>query len=99
MADRMEAIRGMLVKTPDDTFLRYSLAMEHAAAEQYDQAIAEFRRCVELDADYLAAYVEAGKCLRSAGRFDEARETFVAAMELAEAQADSHVRDYVQQLP
>jgi len=97
MSDRIEAIRAMIEKSPGDVFLRYSLAMEYAAGGRYDQAVAEFRRCIELDGAYLAAYVEAGKCLRSAGRLDEAREIFTAALELASMQGETHTHDYIRQ--
>jgi len=97
MAQRVDAIRAMLQKSPDDVFLHYSLGMELAGAGDHDQAVQEFRRCIELDATYLPAYVEAGKALRSAGRRDQAREMFRQAMELAQAQGQSHVATYVRQ--
>ena len=68
MSGRIEAILAMLEKEPDDPFLHYSLAMEYAAAARPDDAVAAFRRCRELDENYLPAYVEAGKALRAAGK-------------------------------
>ena len=46
----------------------------------HEQALAAFGRCVELNADYVAAYVESGKSLRALGRLDEARDMFAAAL-------------------
>jgi len=97
MSDRVETIRKMLQKTPDDVFLRYSLGMEYAVAGRFDEAAAEFKRCIELDEAYLAAYVEHGKCLRSAGRLDEARKVFTAGLELAGTQGETHMRDHIRQ--
>ena len=97
MINRIEAILGMLAKTPDDVFLNYSLGMEYASAGRYDEAAGRFKRCSRLDENYIAAYVEAGKSLRSAGRLDEARKTFAAAIKLTATQGESHVRDYIQQ--
>jgi len=97
MADRIAEIEKMLADSPDDVFLRYSLGMEYASADQFEQAVAEFRRCIELEAEYLAAYVEAGKCLRSAGELAEARKIFAAGMGLAAASGESHMRDFIQQ--
>ena len=97
MSERIDSIRRMLEKDPSDVFLHYSLAMEYASAGAHEDALAEFRKCIELDEGYLSAYVEAGKSLRSAGRVDEAREMFAAGMELAALQGESHVRDYIQQ--
>jgi tetratricopeptide (TPR) repeat protein len=97
MPDRIAAIEAMLAKTPSDVFLRYSLAKEYAAAARWDEAVAEFRGCIDLDANYLPAYIEGGKVLRSAGRLAEAREMLLAGMELAAAQGERHTRDYIQQ--
>jgi len=97
MPDRIEAIRAMLENEPGDVMLNYSLAMECASAARHDEAIAAFRTCIASDPTYLPAHVEAGKCLRSAGRFDEAREVFAEAMELAATQGESHMRDFIQQ--
>ena len=97
MADRIAAIRSMLAGNPDDVFLHYSLGMEHAAAGNFDQAVQEFRRCVALDEDYLAAYVEAGKSLRSAGLSKQAREMFLAGLEVASARGERHVADFIRQ--
>ena len=41
--------------------------------------------------------VPLGKCLRAAGKLDEARQTFAAAMDLAANAGEAHVRDYIQQ--
>ena len=97
MTDRIEQIRSMLQRDPADVFLHYSLAMEYAAGGRVDEAVAEFGRCFELDADYLPAYVEAGKCLRSTGRLEEARRVFTRGMKLASSLGESHMREFIRQ--
>ena len=97
MTERIEHIRSMLESSPDDVFLHYSLAMEYVAAKRCDEAASQFDACINLDADYLPAYVEAGKSLRSAGRLDQARQTFAAGLELAVRQGNHHIRDFIQQ--
>lgn len=96
MPDRIDTIRKLLARG-EDVFLRYSLAMELASAGRVGEAVAEFGRCMELDPEYLPAYTEAGKALRSAGRLEEARRMFQSGMELAGKLGDSHTRDYLQQ--
>lgn len=97
MPDRIDSIRRLLEKTPDDVFLHYSLAMEYAVAGNIELAVGEFDRCIALDADYLAAYVECGKALRASGRLDQARQTFARGAQLAQRLGDRHVQDYIQQ--
>ncbi len=97
MPDRIETIKKMLAAKGDDAFLIYSLGMELASAGRFDEAVQQFRRCLELDEESLPAYAELGKALRSAGRLEEAREAFAAGMDLAAQQGQSHMRDYLQQ--
>ena len=97
MSERIDKIKSMLETAPGDVFLHYTLAMEYAALGHFDDAVEEFKKCIELDSDYLPAYVEAGKALRAGGRLDEARETFAAGMKLATAQGEHHTCDYIKQ--
>ena len=97
MGSRVEAIKAMLQKEPGDVFLHYSLGMEYASAGQFDEAVAELNTCIDLDENYLSAYVEAGKCLRSAGERAAAREMFLRGLELASVQGEQHVHDFLQQ--
>lgn len=97
MNDRIASLRSMLAKDSSDPFLHYSLAMEYASAGQTDRAVASFQQCMALDADYLPAYVEAGKAFRTAGRLDQAREVFASALALADRSGEGHVSDFVRQ--
>jgi tetratricopeptide (TPR) repeat protein len=93
---RIDQIKNLLAKG-EEPFLLYSLAMELAARNQTDEAMATFNRCLEADPAYLPAYVEAGKTLRAAGRLGEARAMFQAGLELAAKKGEAHMRDYIQQ--
>jgi len=97
MTERIDAIRKLLAKTPDDVFLRYSLAMELVAGEKFEEAVGEFDRCIELDEQYLPAYVEAGKACRSAGQNDKAGAYLNRAMVVAERLGDGHSQDAIRQ--
>ena len=97
MTERIEAIRSLLANRPDDVFLHYSLAMELLSAERFDEAVAAFDSCIELDDQYLPAYVEAGKASRSAGRTDQAGEYFTSALALAGRVGDAHAQDAIRQ--
>jgi uncharacterized protein HemY len=97
MPNRIEAIQKMLVQNPKDVFLHYSLGMEYASEGRHGDAVEEFLRCIEVEEDYLAAYVEAGKCLRAAARREEARGMMAAALERAVNQGERHIADFVKQ--
>lgn len=97
MSKRSEKIREMLARAPDDVFLHYSLAMELVSAQEHQHAMEAFHKCMDLDNSYFPAYVEAGKCLLSMSRTDQAREMFDLALKLATQQGQTHVVDSVRQ--
>ncbi|MCL2700159.1 MAG: hypothetical protein FWE88_00535 [Phycisphaerae bacterium] len=94
---RIARIEAMLASSPADAFLHYSLGMEYASAGDVERAARQFLHVLELDAEYLPAYVEAGKCLRSAGRLAEARDLFARGLHLAESRRDPHLADHIRQ--
>ena len=98
MADRITTIKAMLRDSPDDVFLHYSLGMEYAGEGNHQEAADEFIECTRLNEGYLAAYVEAGKCLRSAGNLAGARKLLTRAFELAAKQKEKHTQDHIRQL-
>ena len=73
------------------------MAMELTAEGNFNQAISEFRKCIDLDVQYLPAYVDAGKTFRAAGKLAEARDIFQAGLAIAIETAQTHVADYITQ--
>lgn len=92
---RIEQIRKLLTSSPDDTFLLYSLGMELLGGGQAQQAAAAFRRVLELDASYLAAYTQAAAALRQTGDIPAAAELLRQGLELAGRQGDRHAADRI----
>jgi hypothetical protein len=81
----MEQIEAMLADDPDDAFLRYGLAMEHASAGD-DAACATVLRDLiarTAAAPYIPAYLQAGQALVRIDRADEAAEVLRAGIEAA----------------
>jgi hypothetical protein len=62
---RMEQIEAMLAEDPDDAFLRYGLAMEHAGLGDDAACVAVLRDLIARKADdpYIGAYLQAGQAL------------------------------------
>ena len=53
---RMDRLRQMLAKSPEDADLHYMLAQEHAKADGHAAAIEHYGACLESSPDYLYAY-------------------------------------------
>jgi hypothetical protein len=74
---RMEQIEAMLAEDPDDAFLRYGLAMEHASAGDDATCVVVLRDLLARTAaqPYIPAYLMAAQALVRLDRIDEACQT------------------------
>jgi len=61
--NRFEILRNMLEQNPQDSFARYGLAMELANRGDLQQAVAEYRKLLEHNPNYAAAYFHGGQAL------------------------------------
>lgn len=99
---REEKIRSLLAAEPDDAFLNFSLAMELAKLERWDESFAQFDRLIEVDPDYVGAYFHKGKTFAMLGRADDAREVIrrgiTKAAEVGDFHAKGEMEEFVQGL-
>jgi tetratricopeptide (TPR) repeat protein len=89
---RLELLRGMLEHTPDDSFLRYGLAMEYRNTGDLEAAAREFRVLLAADPEYASAYFHGGQTLERLGRIEEARELYRQGIEVTARTGDGHAR-------
>jgi hypothetical protein len=70
----MEQIEAMLAEDPDDAFLCYGLAMEHASLGDDAGCVVVLRDLIARSAaaPYVPAYLQAGQALVRLDRIDEA---------------------------
>jgi predicted Zn-dependent protease len=73
---RMEQIEALLADEPNDTFLRYGLAMEHASQGDDATAVQHLQDLVALDParPYIPAFLMAGQALARLGREQDAAQ-------------------------
>ena len=90
---RMEQIEAMLADDPDDAFLRYGLAMEHASAGDDAACVAVLRDLIARTAadPYIPAFLQAGQALVRLDKIPEAcavlRQGIEAAGKVGTAEA------------
>jgi Flp pilus assembly protein TadD len=96
MPTRLEILKSMVEQKPDDSFLRYGLAMELRNTGDLQGALHEFSELRRLNPDYTATYFHAGQTLERLGRLDEARETYTTGIEVAGRKGDQHARSELQ---
>ncbi len=91
-ANRLETIKRMLEEDPNNSFLRYGLAMEHRNAGELEAAAAEFRKVIAANPDYVAAYFHGGQVLERLARVEEARALYQSGIEASLRTGDAHAR-------
>ena len=87
---RLQLLTEFLQHNPSDAFARYGLAMEYSKAGQTDQALAEFRRLLELHPDYTNGYFMAAQLLERNRCTAEARQMLEKGIEAARRTGNKH---------
>jgi Tfp pilus assembly protein PilF len=96
MSTRLEALKSLVEQQPNDSFLRYGLAMEYRNSGDLESALAEFHRLLAADPDYSAAYFHAAQTLERLRRPDEARDLYRAGIEVTTRKGDLKTRNEMQ---
>jgi predicted Zn-dependent protease len=76
MNPRIDALRRMLARNPDDTRARFGLAMEYERAGLWEDVVAELRVYLARADDEGNAWGRLGRALRELGRDAEARDAY-----------------------
>lgn len=91
-------LEKLLAADPNDAFVLYGLAMEHAKVGQIERAIEFFDRCLACDPAYCYAYFHKARVLGEAGQPDRAIEALRAGQIAARGAGDSHAAAKMQDL-
>lgn len=94
--DRAAALRQFLEDNPNDSFARYGLAMEHVRAGNAETALEEFKKLVEINPEYTAAYQMAAQTLMKVGRNGEARSWLERGIACAARTGNAHAKSEMQ---
>jgi tetratricopeptide (TPR) repeat protein len=98
----LAGLERLLAAGKDGALLRFGLGNEYFKLGDADVAATHFRRAVELDPDYSAAWKMLGKSLSGAARHDEAlaawREGIAAAQRKGDKQAMREMEVFARRL-
>ncbi len=82
-------LEKLLQVDPNDTFVLYGLAQEHAKAGHYAESITFYDRCLARDPDYCYAYFHKARVQEVAGDVPGAIATLKLGIAKARALGDS----------
>src|SRR5207245_1663062 len=89
--NRIETLKGFLKDNPNDSFLRYALALEYIKLGQNDEAVREFEAVRNTDHEYVATYYQLGQLDHKLDPGDWLDEADRAALHEALRQSDAEV--------
>ena len=94
--NRLEKIRELLRKNPQNTFARYGLAMEYRSQGNLELARQAFTELMDQSPEYTPLYYHLGSTLQDLGEPGEAARIFQQGIQIAESNQDFHARDELQ---
>jgi predicted Zn-dependent protease len=87
---RRQKLEALLSESPNDPFLIYGLAMDDWGAGRAEPALAGLRQVLQVDPDYVAAYLQQGQILAASSRPAEAVEILKVGIDVANRIGDAH---------
>lgn len=88
--DRIEKLKEFLRQTPEDSFLKYALALEYKKIGDDAQALAWFESVLENDPAYVGTYYQVGKFWEEKGDTAKAISYYEKGLEAAKNANDRH---------
>jgi tetratricopeptide (TPR) repeat protein len=98
LPERIEQFRKMANDDPDNELGHYRLGQLLMEDKQYDQAVASFRRTLELSPHFSKVYQLLGQSLLAAGQRDEAIAVLKQGFDVADERGDKMPRDEMARL-
>jgi tetratricopeptide (TPR) repeat protein len=87
---RREQLESMLAESPEDTFLRYALAMELSNEDEHERSLELHAELMKDDPPYVPSFFMSGQQLSELDRIEEARKILAEGIEQAKVQGDTH---------
>lgn len=94
---RMQQLEALLADDPNDPFLRYGLAMEHASSGDEETGARLLVELIQVRPEYVPAYLQAGQLLARLDRVDEAQGVYRTGIAAAMKKGDVHAAGEMQQ--
>jgi len=94
---RLDQLLELLRSEPNDTFLRYGVAMEYAKAGQFEDSLKEFAELLKRDPNYVPAYFMAGRTCEQNGDLEGAKKFYKDGIATANKIGDTHAAGEISQ--
>lgn len=87
---RLQKLLEFHANEPNDPFLKYALATEYIAINDFNSALIYFEDLILNHKDYVGTYYHLGKLYEKLNRKEEAIKTYQQGMQVARTARDNH---------
>jgi tetratricopeptide (TPR) repeat protein len=87
---RLQKLLEFYKAEPNDAFLKYALATEYIALNDFSTALIYFEDLILNHRDYVGTYYHLGGLYEKLGRIDDALQTYRQGMDVARTVRDQH---------
>ncbi|MEE9372665.1 MAG: hypothetical protein V3V00_06390 [Saprospiraceae bacterium] len=88
----MDKLKDMLADDPNDSFVRFAIAMEYKNVEMFEEAVLEFNSLKVLDANYVGLYYHLAHCYAELQEEEAALIVYNDGIKIAENLNDLHAK-------
>ena len=92
MSSRISTLAKKVKEHPDDSFYKFTLALEMLKIDETSKARVLFEAIRNSDPEYVGVYYHLAKLYRDLGENKKAIETYKEGIKVAELQNDSHTK-------
>jgi tetratricopeptide (TPR) repeat protein len=86
----LDQLLPLLQADPQDSFLRYGVAMEYSKLGRHDDAMREFAELLKAAPDYVPGYFMAGRTCEQMGDVEKAKQYYREGIATAKRTGDTH---------
>lgn len=95
--ERLEQLFDFLKKNPDDSFIRFAIALEYIKRKEDQKALEYFIELLQNNPDYSATYYHLGKLYERIGQKKNAEDIYQEGVKKTQAKGDQHSYSELQQ--
>jgi Tfp pilus assembly protein PilF len=90
MSSRIKTLAKAVKEHPEDSYYKFTLALEMLKIEEYSKARILFESIKDSDPEYVGVYYHLAKLYVELGENKKALDTYKEGIEVAESQNDRH---------
>jgi len=94
---RLETLKSMLEKDPDDSFTKYALGLEFMSINDIGNAKNTFEDLRNSDPNYISLYYQLGKVYEQLGDEQSARKIYEQGIYVSAIKGDLHAKGELEQ--